>query len=1116
MKIRKISLENLNSLVGEHLLDLTAEPIASAGIFAITGPTGAGKSTLLDAITLALYGRAARYGGPNPEDMMSRHQGRCRAEVEFEVNGEVYRAEWMRRRAREKPDGKLQPATRFIYAADGEPLTQKLADADAMVEELCGLNYERFMRSVLLAQGDFARFLKSKEDERAELLESLTGTEIFSVLSAEVFEEARSRERALEDEEKLLGAIEAFEPAIRAEKEKGLALLEVEQKKRRVALDGVLKTLSQADQLAQAQEAERATVAAQRANLKEREANREGLEKLVLHRKTERTISLVERVEEMRHGLLRVVAQVEDATVERDRAAKNLGVGRASAAALLGKWIEQWKESSAALQLEATRIQSSKTDLDAWLKAHEADAALGQDLPRLFERIEKLKGERHHWSVAQGKLKKLEKERLASTEANGAVERGVREAKLARSKADELRELAKRRLDQASSGKDEATRRVDLERLGNVIAEYRKLAEGEELLGRAKSALLPERERVQAVIARREAAAKLLEAHEAHLQTEQLRAGLEEHRAQLVDGEACPLCGALEHPFAAGGQDFAGRTAAIRAQVAAAKSDLGEAVTDERAKTKALAELEAQIEARESSLASGREAVAANLAVLDLSKPTLDELENLLVRYRTELEALSAASKELEKAVRDSDAAQRALEKSELELAAGQQALAKIVGRIEDEKSELEKAMREGRGATVELERVLAPFGCQTPEPGEEESLREGLELRAKTFAEKERLRGAAVEQMKDCELKAKELEKELRKLRERLVDLEVEPGTEPQAWDLDSVERIDERFRELEERVTSATAAAVERGRQAAGAKKELGDRELALAAALDESEFASAAAVRAVRLEAAEFSELSALEKRLGEEAERLKGRMESCAETLRSLRQAAIPEGEALAEMRAQRQSMELGLEAAGDEIATLRAELKLDDQHLETLRKRGAALGEAREKLRLWQRLNGLIGSKDGKKFRRFAQGLSLDVLLRHANLHLARLSERYQLARSQGEELGLEIIDRFQASVRRPMASLSGGESFLASLALALGLSDLAGRNVQIDSLFIDEGFGSLDGDTLDEAISALEGLRSRDKTVGVISHVELLKERISTQVVVGTDAGGRGKIEVVG
>jgi exonuclease SbcC len=369
---------------------------------------------------------------------------------------------------------------------------------------------------------------------------------------------------------------------------------------------------------------------------------------------------------------------------------------------------------------------------------------------------------------------------------------------------------------------------------------------------------------------------------------------------------------------------------------------------------------------------------------------------------------------------------------------------------------------------------------------------------------------------MKDCGLKAQLLETEMGKLRERLVDLEVEPGTEPQAWDFDSVERIDERFRELEGRVTSTTAAAIERDKQAGDVKKELGDREVALAVALEGSDFASAAAVRAVRLEEAEFSELSALEKRLGEEAERLKGRMESCAETLRILRQAKIPEGDALKEMRGRRQTMEQGLDTAGDKVAALRAELKLDDQHIETLKRRGAALVEAREKLRLWQRLNGLVGSKDGKKFRRFAQGLSLDVLLRHANLHLARLSERYQLARSEGEELGLEIIDRFQASVRRPMASLSGGESFLASLALALGLSDLAGRNVQIDSLFIDEGFGSLDGDTLDEAISALEALRLREKTVGVISHVELLKERISTQVVVGRDSAGRGRIQVIG
>ena len=192
-----------------------------------------------------------------------------------------------------------------------------------------------------MAQGDFARFLKSKEDERAELLESLTGTEVFSALSARVFDEARSRERVVEDEEKLLGAIESLAPEIRAAKESELAGLETEQKTLRVALDGVNKTLAQADQLLQAQDAERANVAAQKAIIAERDENRDRLDSLARHRRTDRYFPHVERVEEMRHGLLKFVAQVENATVERDRAAKDLDIGRASAAALLRKWIEQ-------------------------------------------------------------------------------------------------------------------------------------------------------------------------------------------------------------------------------------------------------------------------------------------------------------------------------------------------------------------------------------------------------------------------------------------------------------------------------------------------------------------------------------------------------------------------------------------------------------------------------------------------------------------------------------------------------------------------------------------------------------------------------------------------------
>jgi DNA repair protein SbcC/Rad50 len=163
---------------------------------------------------------------------------------------------------------------------------------------------------------------------------------------------------------------------------------------------------------------------------------------------------------------------------------------------------------------------------------------------------------------------------------------------------------------------------------------------------------------------------------------------------------------------------------------------------------------------------------------------------------------------------------------------------------------------------------------------------------------------------------------------------------------------------------------------------------------------------------------------------------------------------------------------------------------------------------------WNRLCTLIGSADGKKFSRFAQGLTLARLTELANRHLLQLSDRYSILKTPEKDLELQIIDGYQADVVRPMSTLSGGESFLVSLALALGLSDLASRKVQINSLFIDEGFGTLDADTLDVAISALENLQANGKSIGIISHVEALKERIGTQIQVSKQSGGSSKIRI--
>jgi exonuclease SbcC len=167
---------------------------------------------------------------------------------------------------------------------------------------------------------------------------------------------------------------------------------------------------------------------------------------------------------------------------------------------------------------------------------------------------------------------------------------------------------------------------------------------------------------------------------------------------------------------------------------------------------------------------------------------------------------------------------------------------------------------------------------------------------------------------------------------------------------------------------------------------------------------------------------------------------------------------------------------------------------------------------------WARLNELIGSADGKKFRNYAQQFTLDVLLGYANAHLNHLSRRYQLERipnNSAPSLALLVRDQDMGGEMRSVHSLSGGESFLVSLALALGLASLSSNRVRVESLFIDEGFGSLDAETLRVAMDALDGLQAMGRKVGVISHVQEMTERISTRILVQPSAGGKSVVSVL-
>jgi exonuclease SbcC len=219
----------------------------------------------------------------------------------------------------------------------------------------------------------------------------------------------------------------------------------------------------------------------------------------------------------------------------------------------------------------------------------------------------------------------------------------------------------------------------------------------------------------------------------------------------------------------------------------------------------------------------------------------------------------------------------------------------------------------------------------------------------------------------------------------------------------------------------------------------------------------------------------------------------------------------------------QEIETEIEAQEAKIATLQQRVGAAEETLrrqreirENHRVAEREVSERENDYRRWNHLRRLIGSHKGDEFRKFAQGLTLEQLLFHANGHLKRLSGRYRLCRRTGDHMGLDILDTHQADARRPTQTLSGGESFQVSLALALALSDLAGRRRKVESLFLDEGFGQLDQHALDTALGTLETLRSRGRTIGVISHVSALKERIPVQIQVERQTGGAGRIVIRG
>ncbi|WP_333665040.1 SbcC/MukB-like Walker B domain-containing protein [Desulfobacter postgatei] len=1002
---------------------------------------------------------------------MSRQTGECFAEVTFETQSGRYRCHWSQHRARKKPDGELQASKHEIADADsGEIFESKIRGVADQIESATGMDFDRFTRSMLLAQGGFTAFLQAASDDRAPILEQITGTEIYSRISIRVHERRRGEREKLNLLQAETAGIVILEPE--QEQEIGQAL-ETNQKEETdfaaksaetgkaiawlTTIDGLKKEIiNLADEAGKLQgdieafkpdheKLGRALSAASldgayatlTATRKQQAEDRAGL-------KAE---------EEALHGLESVARQEAEALKSAEQQTARTKEDLKSAAPTLQT--VRFLDQKLADQKKAVSEGDDVCKKDA--------AKIDTDKKARLEEQDKRSKAQETLDLVSGYLKEHAQDEWLIGGLGGVEEQlsgllskqnEIVQKEAAQETATTARELATKSLEHCQ--KQSGIRKQELEDAS------KQLQEGKDGLRQLLGDRLLREYRTEKDTLLREMAflTKIAE--------------LEDHRAKLEDGKPCPLCGATEHPFAEGNVPVPDETeqkidaltrliskaedqeSAIKQREEAqslARKTLTEAEklesaadNDKKAAEKSLAEVKDGLMKLRADFAERRQAVATKLQPLGIADIPETDISSLIQSLKARLKAWQAQVKkkaDIEKQIADIDSEVKRLDAViETQITA----LAEKLERLDTLKKELAAGSEERN----------ALYGDKNPD-NEEYRLNKAVS---------------------DAEAAEKQL-------RERHNERQQKWNT-AKAHVESLKKRIDLREPELRGLETEFSATLAPVG---------FSDEEQFLAAILP-SEY------RAV---------LTTTAKALDERQTDLKARQKD-RETRLTTELARKITDKSLEELESQFKEHEEVLKQLRDIIAGLKHKLSENIAAKERIKEKQTAIEAQKKECRRWENLHELIGSADGKKFRNFAQGLTFEIMIGHANRQLQKMTDRYLLARDDAHPLELNVVDNYQAGEIRSTKNLSGGESFIVSLSLALGLSHMASKNVRVDSLFLDEGFGTLDEESLDTALETLAGLQQDGKLIGVISHVPALKERISTQIQVTPQTGGRSRL----
>jgi exonuclease SbcC len=1027
----------------------------------------------LDAICLALYGATPRLGRitKSNNEIMSRQTGSCYAEVLFASNAGRFRCHWEQRRARSKAEGNLQEAEHQIFDADsGKPIETMKSRVGLVIEEKTGMDFDRFTRSILLAQGSFDSFLKADSEQKSKILEQITGTEMYSEISKRVHERQRKEMDALKLLQAETSGIVILEPeqekTIREELEEKLhqeKILTSDLLKTNEALlwmkniENLNKEINDLTQEKEALNREMETFKPRRAILSNatKASSLDGIYatlSALRSQQAEDKIALIDEestlpeMETSTSNQGKVLTDAEQLTIQRkqelqtatpklkeihdlDQKIANLEKNMSDEAESYAKdtaQIDADRQNLIKEHKKKAESEAQKVTIELYLSEHSQDAWLVSGLTGIEEQL--------------GSLLEKQKEREEKGTALEIAEEAVSTVTKKLKEATTLCTESKAKLEKITFNLQEA--QIALKTLLEDIplSSYRK----------EKDSLLRE----IAYIKRIEE--------------------LESLRTKLEDGKPCPLCGATEHPFAKGNipvrDEIEQRIEKLTTLITEAEdqeiiiSNLVQAETDARTALQVY-------EKREASAASEKKSDERTYSEIALRvknlRANIDEIiQSLLEKLRplgiTQIDASLVTS------------LRQALD-SRL----------KVWQEKTKQKTEIEKHIDSIVG---EIKRVEGMISTQEKSlSGKKNHLDTLKQQLADTKDKRKRLYGDVIPDVEE------------KRLTDAIADAE---SAEKSARTL---------FNDLQQKLATARSKVESRNKSIEQRTPKLTEAEEQFLQALRSSDFSDEEAFKEARLSYEERESLSQKARELDNTETALETKLKDRINRL-ELEQEKHLSDATFEDVQAQANKYDESLKQLRDEIATYKHALRENTAAIERIQGKKLAIESQIQRCARWDSLHNLIGSADGKKYRTFAQGLTFELMVAHANRQLEKMTDRYLLIRDESQPLELNVVDNYQAGEIRSTKNLSGGESFIVSLTLALGLSQMASKKVRVDSLFLDEGFGSLDEETLETALEALSALQQDGKLIGIISHVSALKERINTQISITPLSGGRSTI----